>query len=469
MPFSSEDNLQDKEHHLRSAALPISESEHFDPFIQFLDEDQEFKITGESRPQSHSRAALKATMPHEYGDMEMGESDAPMPSQNTPETAGQGSNARKRRYRPSMESGSFEASYNELSHLMKVDGMSPSTKGVYQILTHDFEMLGNLGRHSAAYYIKQAEILRSEMLLSEMIDKDQKFAELQASKDDFTDKSRILSLGDYHKTNLHIFKSTASTFVSESNKGRKGANRKKNLIGNRKWRDIIKQLDEEKWALKTWCSHKSGERPKQELTDFITAVGNRCRPRTWTFRQAYFEITEYQKRNSVAHIGIDEWIDDASNEHDPHTREKMWTAEPAICETLEIFEKYHFDILDRELDNDGVKTVKAFEVAPDFLPIEVYDDPQINVKQRIIAFVPINDFEEGLQKNYLIADRQVLTLTEDIEHGRVALEGKKGDKKKWEHHLGLAVNAFQKYEKWLKNNPHSQKEIAEGLEHLALT
>jgi hypothetical protein len=483
--------LKIKEHYLRSAALPTSESAYFDHFIQFLDDDQEFKITDESHPQSHSPATLKATMPHEYGDMEMGGSDAPMPSQNAPETVAQGSNARKRRYRTSMQSGSFEASYNELSHLMKVEGMSPSTKGIYQLLTDDFETLGKLGRHSATYYIKQAEILRSEMLLSEMIAKDQKFAELQASNYDFTDKGRILSLGDYHKTNLHIFKVTASTYVSEFNKGKKGANRKENLIGKRKWRDIIKQLDEEKRARETWLLHKSEEPPKQDLTDFITAVGHRCRPRTWTFQQAYFEITEYQNRNSVAHVGIDEWIDDASKEHDPNIREKMWTAvaqhilkdgslidkgfipthligqEPALYETFEIFERYHFDVLDRGLGKDGVKTVKAFEVAPDFLPIEVYDDPQI--KQRVIAFVPINDYEDTLKTAYLTADKQVLNLTDEIEHDRVVLEEKKANKKKWEHRLEQAANAFQHNEKWLKNNPHSPEEIAEGLEYLALT
>jgi hypothetical protein len=69
----------------------------------------------------------------------------------------------------------------------------------------------------------------------------------------------------------------------------------------------------------------------------------------------------------------------------------------------------------------------------------------------------------------LTADKQVLNLTDEIEHDRVVLEEKKANKKKWEHRLEQAANAFQHNEKWLKNNPHSPEEIAEGLEYLALT
>lgn len=68
----------------------------------------------------------------------------------------------------------------------------------------------------------------------------------------------------------------------------------------------IQLLDTERVASENWKSGttKSPSPPKQAVTDFITKVANRC-PRKWTLDQAYFKITEYRRRNTLAHFGID--------------------------------------------------------------------------------------------------------------------------------------------------------------------
>jgi hypothetical protein len=413
---------------------------------------------------------------------------AALPTQNPPTTP-----QRKRAYRASMRDDSIDASMTELEQLLKEDGMSPSTKKVFNVMASDFEALTTLQRDTPDYYVKQAELLRSEMLLFEILQKDQKYAALQEKNDTLVDLSRILDLGDYHKTNLHILRKTSRSYIIEVNKGKKADARELNYLDDRPWREVIQLLDTERVAFENWTSGttESPSPPKQPVTDFITKVANRC-PRKWTFDQAYFEITEYQRRNSLAHVGIDEWIEDARKERNPKINTKMWEAiaqhivkdqlvikrgmfpkhligkEHALLESLKIFESYHFDVLDYSLDSQGVQKVNDIKVSEAFLPKQKLE-PAAVLKQEILDFDPDDSYEKVLRQEFLEADATLAKLNEEVGNAKLVSEDTKFERKQAERKLEQMSTAFTQYKKWLLANPHEPVNIGEALGQLELT
>ncbi|KUJ17683.1 uncharacterized protein LY89DRAFT_684655 [Mollisia scopiformis] len=402
---------------------------------------------------------------------------------------------RKRPYRSSMEDGSAEQSLEEINQLLANVDLSEGTKDILRVMAMDYQALKILNPDTREYAKKQAGLLRAEMLLQRVLSEDEKYAKLSMSHQSLLDKGKILNLGDYHRANLNTFKVTARALVAERNMGKKKAEKEKNPLDNKPWREILAEIDKEESEMKAWRAKPGhgilgkGAMPNQDLIDFLENVAERCTP-PWSFDQAKFEMREYQTRNNIAHAGIDELLETAKKANDRHSEHWRTVAQyiirdrqalqeedmplhlaaasgnkEAILESLRIFQLQYFQVLTTKRDDNGVKMPNQVQLKDALFPeADEDDDDEPLLKNQVLSFVPTDGWEQKAKDGFLAAEKELLECEEAFQAAQAGVTEAENGRKQAQENLRVAQKSFKTA---MKNFREAVKEQEKNL-HLCL-